>query len=59
MGFAERYQDDLPSYSTLEQEFSTSYTAWYGDKKEPELIELYVLKKGKCELYNQIHKDKA
>ena len=27
MGFAERYQDDLPSYSALEQEFSTSYTA--------------------------------
>ena len=42
MGFAEGYQVDLPSYNTLEQEFSTSYTAQYGDKKELELSELYV-----------------
>ena len=59
MGFAEGYQVDLPSYNTLEQEFSTSYTAQYGDKKEPELSELYVLSKGKYELFNQIHKEKA
>ena len=58
-GLAERYQDDLPSYSTLEQEFNTSYTAWYGDKKEPELSELYFFNKGKCELSNQIHTEKA
>ena len=59
MGFDERYQDDLQSYNTLEYEFSTSYTAQYGDKKEPELIELYVLSKEKCELDNQIHQEKA
>ena len=39
MAFDEHYKDDLPSYSSLEQELSTYYTAWYGDKKEPELSE--------------------
>ena len=53
MTFADRYKDDLPSSSTLEQELCTYYTEWYANKTELELGELYA-KSSACSLYPNI-----